>query len=1070
MKFIADFHIHSHYSIATSKQLTPEHLDYWARIKGIKIVGTGDFTHPGWIQELKEKIEPAEPGLFRLKNEFRISGDIPVPVTEENEVRFVLTAEISNIYKKGDKTRKVHNVIFAPDFETVNRIQDSLRRHDFNITSDGRPILGLDSRDLLEMCLEASDQIFFVPAHIWTPWFSALGSKSGFDSIEACYGNLSEHIYAVETGLSSDPAMNWLCSFLDRYTLISNSDAHSPEKLGREGNRFNTDISYFSIVEAIKKADGNTFQGTLEFFPQEGKYHLDGHRKCGISWDPGETKKHKGICPVCGKKITVGVMHRVMELADRSDPTEHAGLPFHSLIPLKEILAEIFGVGANSKQVVRSYNHLIQKMGSEFRMLLDLPIDDIKHAGNDLLAEGVRRMRNREVLLQPGYDGEYGVILVFGDDLKNGFGSQKALFQDLTATGSKKKSDAPRGLLGPVIGRASVPPKKISETRTPEQKILKPKTMDLNPQQQKAAQHDAGPALILAGPGTGKTRVLTRRIAHLIQDRQVHPENILAVTFTNKAAEEMRGRLKNLLSEKKVSALTISTFHAFGYNLLKTYSRQFGRRENFGIIDIEDKNDILKNIVNDHSDIPECAAAITDQKQNLYNGKLSAPDIGQCFEMYETFLKRSNLFDLDDLISKPVLLFREHPEILNQYQKKYTWILVDEYQDINRAQYALIQQLAPGSGANLFVIGDPNQAIYGFRGANAEYIRKFKTDYPDTMIYLLNTSYRCSAPILNASSNILNSQPDVSLKSLNEGVKIQIVKNRSDKSEAEFIARTIETLMGGLRFFSMDSDITAGHEEIDMSLSDFAVLCRTGRQLPVIEKAFHDHGIPFQAIGEEPFFKQKSVRMVVDLLRWSQNPENPCLEKHITTFIQADDKILNNLTQCSSLKEKFRFMQQHYFGDNRLKIKPDIWKKLINLGEPYGENISGFLKLIALGMPVDTYQPDIERVALMTLHAAKGLEFPVVFIAGCEDGLLPYHLWGKISDMDEERRLLYVGMTRAKTRLFLTHAEKRLIMGQTLKPERSPFLDFIEKEWMELKQAKSGKEQKKRDHQMGLFE
>jgi len=1068
MKFIADFHIHSHYSIATSKQLTPEHLDYWGRIKGIKIVGTGDFTHPGWIQELREKVEPAEPGLFRLKDEFRIEKELSFPVTEENEVRFMLTSEISNIYKKEDKTRKVHNVVFAPDFETVDAIQDSLRRHDFNITSDGRPILGLDSRDLLEMCLDASNQIFFVPAHIWTPWFSALGSKSGFDSIKACYGDLVKYIYAVETGLSSDPAMNWMCSFLDRYTLISNSDAHSPEKLGREGNRFDTDISYFSIVDAIKKADGKTFQGTLEFFPQEGKYHLDGHRKCGISWEPEETREHQGICPVCGKKITVGVMHRVMELADRSDPLEQTGLPFHSLIPLKEILSEIFGVGPNSKQVTRSYNHLIQKTGSEFGMLLDCPLEELKNAGNDLLAEGIRRMRNREVHIQAGYDGEYGVIRVFGDDIKNGFGSQKALFHDL-ATSKPKRSSGPLHSSKSAAGQKPISQKPDSETRMIKHKASKPVTINLNQEQENAVQHTTGPALILAGPGTGKTRVLTNRIAHLIQNHHVHPENILAVTFTNKAAEEMRIRLRKLLPEKEVPAITISTFHAFGFTLLKTHSQRFERQDHFLIVDADDKKDILKDIGTAPSDIPAFAAAITDHKQHLCSKEFPSEEIAACFKAYETFLKQHNLFDLEDLISKSVWLLREHPEICEQVRKQYAWILVDEYQDINMAQYAFIRLLAPGPEANLFVIGDPNQAVYGFRGADVKYIQLFKTDYPEASVYSLPVSYRCSEPILNASSNILKDQSNISLKSLHEGLKIQIVKNRTGKSEAEFIARTIETLMGGLRFFSMDSNITEGHQDTDMSLSDFAVLCRTGRQLPVIEKAFHDHSIPFQSIGEIPFFKQKSVHMVLDLLKWSQNPESSYLKKRVLKSMDAGENLLDGLNQRHSLKDQIRFIREILTSSNTPTMNSDIWNRLLAMTDPYNHDVTGFLKIAALGTPVDMYQPNIERVALITLHAAKGLEFQVVFIAGCEDGLLPYHLWNRDSDVDEERRLLYVGMTRAKNRLILTHAEKRLLMGQSFNFERSRFLDFIEKQWMEQQQTKTRKKPAIKDHQLGLF-
>ncbi|MEA3505645.1 MAG: endonuclease Q family protein, partial [Bacteroidota bacterium] len=301
MKFTGDFHIHSHYSRATSKKLTPEYLDYWARYKGIKVIGTGDLTHPEWLKELQDKLEPAEQGLYKLKQEYRIKA----PYCHEQEVRFILTGEISNIYKKYYKVRKVHNVVFMPDFDAVQRFQNRLQQMNFNITSDGRPILGLDSRDLLEICLDISDEMFFVPAHIWTPWFSAMGSKSGFDSIQECFGDLSSHIYAVETGLSTNPPMNWMLSSLDGYTLIANSDAHSPEKLGRNANVFNTELSYYHIIDAMKTGDPNKFLGTIDMYPQEGKYHYDGHRKCDVCWNPVETLRNNGICTVCGKKVVI---------------------------------------------------------------------------------------------------------------------------------------------------------------------------------------------------------------------------------------------------------------------------------------------------------------------------------------------------------------------------------------------------------------------------------------------------------------------------------------------------------------------------------------------------------------------------------------------------------------------------------------------------------------------------------------------------------------------------------------------------------------------------------------------
>ena len=376
--FITDFHIHSHYSIATSKKLIPEHLEYWARIKGINVLGTGDCIHPGWYTELKEKLTPAENGLYCLKEEYRL------PESKElhhdmipDKVYFMLTGEVSNIYKKNERVRKVHNLCVFPNFDAVAAVQEKLDAIG-NIKSDGRPILGLDSKVLLEMVLESHELSYLIPAHIWTPWFSVLGSKSGFDRIEECYEDLTQHIYAVETGLSSDPAMNWTCSFLDNFKLVSNSDAHSPEKLGREANLFDCEVGYKPILDSLKGDEG--FLGTIEFYPQEGKYHHDGHRKCGIRWDPLETEEHRGICPVCGKKVTKGVLYRVAELADRSDISQkEKEYQFYSITQMQDLLAQIMNQkSTSSKRLMKEYHRLIRSIGSEFDILLFREISEIR--------------------------------------------------------------------------------------------------------------------------------------------------------------------------------------------------------------------------------------------------------------------------------------------------------------------------------------------------------------------------------------------------------------------------------------------------------------------------------------------------------------------------------------------------------------------------------------------------------------------------------------------------------------------------------------------------------------------
>ena len=416
MQFIADFHIHSHFSRATSRDLTFEHLHKWAQLKGVRVVGTGDLTHPGWLKEMREKLTPAENGLFRLKDDHARAMQPDVFAACQQPVRFMLSGEISTIYKKNGQVRKVHHVVFAPSLDVVEKIQARLEKIG-NIRSDGRPILGLDSKLLLELLLETDPQAYLIPAHIWTPWFSLFGSKSGFDRIEDCFEELTPHIFALETGLSSDPPMNWRLSALDHFTLVSNSDAHSPQKLAREANLFDTELSFPAIFDALKHPENQGFLGTIEFFPEEGKYHLDGHRKCEVCWDPQTTLRHHEICPKCGKKVTVGVMHRVETLADRPVGAKPATAnPFYSLIPLPEILAEIYKTSDASKKVAFAYESLLTKLGAETAILRDIPLEELAKAGGELLAEGIRRMRAGQVIADAGYDGEFGVIRLFRPD------------------------------------------------------------------------------------------------------------------------------------------------------------------------------------------------------------------------------------------------------------------------------------------------------------------------------------------------------------------------------------------------------------------------------------------------------------------------------------------------------------------------------------------------------------------------------------------------------------------------------------------------------------------------------
>jgi uncharacterized protein (TIGR00375 family) len=413
MSFLADLHVHSCFSRATSRSCNLEGFYTWARLKGVRVVATGDMTHPGWETELREKLIPSGPGLFSLRPEIaaRLAQDIPPAC--HGPVDFILSGEISSIYKKAGKCRKVHNLVFCPDMESLQRFNSRLDKRG-NISSDGRPILGLDPRDLLEILLETTPEGFMIPAHIWTPWFSMLGAKSGFDSLEECFADLAPHIFAVETGLSSDPPMNWRISFLDRVSLVSNSDLHSPGKLGRNANIFHCEPDYFQIREALHLKNPRHFGGTIDIFPEEGKYHLDGHRKCGVCLEPEESRRRGSLCPVCKTPLVQGVLHRVFELADRPEGyIPGSALPHDYIIPLDEILGEIHACGTKTKKVQRIYLDLLSRFGPELDILRTIDLEPVSKAGFAHLHEAITRIRHRQVLRKAGFDGEYGTIRVF---------------------------------------------------------------------------------------------------------------------------------------------------------------------------------------------------------------------------------------------------------------------------------------------------------------------------------------------------------------------------------------------------------------------------------------------------------------------------------------------------------------------------------------------------------------------------------------------------------------------------------------------------------------------------------
>lgn len=973
MLYYTDLHIHSKYSRATSKSCNLEELAVWAKKKGLSLISTGDFTHPAWFNEIKEKLVPAGEGVYRLRPDIEKALSLG-----ENPVRFLLSVEISTIYKKGDKTRKVHHVVFCPSIETAHIFREKLDALG-NIKSDGRPILGLDSRNLLETVLESGEGSFIIPAHIWTPWFSVLGSKSGFDSIEECYDDLSEHIFAVETGLSSDPQMNWHVSKLDKYRLVSNSDAHSPSKLAREATVFDHNPDYYSLMHALKTGEG--YVGTVEFFPEEGKYHEDGHRKCNICLSPEDTKKLNGICPVCGKPVTIGVSYRVNELSDRKEiitPPSTAGEVF-SLVPLQEIVSEIMQVGPQSKSAVCEYERLVHRFGSELAILQDIPTDEISKAST-LLGEGISRLRQGKVIKHAGYDGEYGVIKLFEDDelVKKNFVNLK-LDIEMPQQEVNKLPETP------MFSTSANSNKNIVKNVCAE----KSSNYGLDKFQQQAVESAHNQLLIIAGPGSGKTTVLTQRIAHLISDKNIAPQNCLAITFTRKAAQEMRERLAKI-SEEKAKLLNIHTFHSLCFSILKENYERAGLSQDFTVM--------------------------SEQEKALHND--------------EKILE--NALEFDDLIQLSVKLLTENEDILNLYRNRFQYNFVDEYQDIDENQYKLIRLLVPENG-NIFVIGDPNQAIYGFRGGDAKFFNNFTEDYPSTQIINLKNNYRSTNCIVDASNQMINSFNIISMYD-KPHEKITIHTAPSDKAEAEFVASTIENLIGGHSFFSLDSQRSEGQES-NYSFSDFAILYRTSSQLPLIIEAVKRTGMPF-------------VNLSNDLL---------CEKKAIRSF-------LNNLKDDKSVSEQF---EASY---DKLAEETDeyILNYLQNLAKIHN-NKNEFIHEVSFLTEADTLDKRSDRITLMTLHSAKGLEFKCVFIVGLENDILPLYRAKEPQEIEEERRLLYVGMTRAKERLFLSHALKRKWLGTYKNLQISPFLEKIKDDLLKLSKFEKVYEEKDNSEQLSLF-
>lgn len=1035
--YIADLHIHSRFSRATSRDCDAPHLDQCARRKGIGLLGTGDFTHPAWRAELKEQLVPAGDGVYVLRDSLRLNGNAP-----GDAPRFVITGEISSIYKKNGRTRKVHNLILLPSLEAADELAAKLEAVG-NIHSDGRPILGMDSRDLLDLTLETCPDAEFIPAHIWTPHFSMFGAFSGFDTVEACFGDLTPHIHAVETGLSSDPPMNWRVSALDGLTLVSNSDAHSPAKLGREANLLETGLSYPALVRAIRTGEG--LLGTVEFFPEEGKYHLDGHRNCGVCLTPAETQERGGICPVCGKKLTIGVEHRVEELADRPAgfrPKETK--PFESLAPLPEVIAASTGGSATGKKTMALYERMLRTLGAEFRILRETPIGDIEQAAGPCVAEGIRRLRLGRVERRAGFDGQYGAISLLSPAEIERLNGQISLF----------------GAEPP--GKTAAKKRELKKTAAAPAEASAAPAEQPNPAQQQAVTAAEHTVAVVAGPGTGKTKTLVARIAYLIEEQGVKPGEITAVTFTNQAASEMRERLAARLGKRTAARLTIGTFHAICLRLLGNV-KLIGHGEA-----LQAAEDVLRAQGGGLS-----AKALLQAVSRVKNGA-SFEQAGldeALFGAYRARLQELDAFDFDDLLTEALALDTAG-------RKCFAHLLVDEFQDINGTQYALVRAWSR-SGKSLFVIGDPDQSIYGFRGASGHCFAQLTADAPETRVIRLTENYRSAPEVLRAAQPVIERNPgDARPLTPNRpsAVPVRLVQTADDFAEGVFIAKEIGRMTGGVDMLEAQS---LEHGRRIRAFSDIAVLCRTHRQLALIEKCLRHDDIPCVISGREDFLDADEVRGLLAFLRHLSQPEDAAaLSTALRLLWNCPADLVQRAQRLCAGQTSFEpeALRKAVPGCGVLeawlgraaewlpKVKKDKPYKLVQQwAEQYGgtpameqfcamavfhSSFSALWDALALGEEADLHRAagkgwESGAVRLMTLHAAKGLEFPAVFVAGINAGVLPLESPRRPTDMEEERRLLYVGMTRAREELILTAG-----------PELSVFLSDLPKEVQREKPAR----------------
>ncbi|OXS28436.1 MAG: DNA helicase [Desulfovibrio sp. MES5] len=1122
MNFIADLHIHSRFSRATSKALNARHLAAWARCKGISVLGTGDFTHPQWRAELGEQLELDEAsGLYRLKGEpeqldvmaggAMQGGDAQGPL-------FMLQAEVSSIYKRHGKVRKVHNLIFMRTLEDAARLSQRLEQIG-NLHSDGRPILGLDSRDLLEIMLECAEDAVMIPAHVWTPWFALFGSKSGFDRLTDCYGDLSEHIFALETGLSSDPDMNRLVSQLDGYALVSNSDAHSGANLGREANLFDGRPSYEGMFAALRAAARRQpqdsldcrFLGTMEFYPDEGKYHLDGHRACNVVLEPRESRALGNICPVCGKPLTVGVLHRVWELADREEPARLALEPeARPLIPLAEVVGEIVGAGVTSRKVQERYGRLLRELGPELDILCRMPEAEVR-AHWEPLGEAVARMRRGQVFRQGGYDGEYGVVRVFTPEEQADIrGAGRGSLPGLKPGRPRKASGADAG--ANTATDVKVRQKKASSVsmldlmkerpsqntaRQVEKQTAQQAAVGFSEEQQTALTAGPGPVLVQAGPGAGKTRVLIGRMQHLL-DQGIPPDRLLAVTFTRRAANEMRQRLTAALPLMRSNLPCCDTMHGIAWGRMRAAMKAQGR---------------------------ECMLLGDDAAQQFFRAANPQLAVRQASELWRQLaLARECQRPLDDQSAaqaatlyaqrkseRPGLLYVDYADLLDWWLEHIAamppdqlpqHVLVDEVQDLSPVQLAIIRRLLPGDGKGFFGIGDPDQAIYGFRGVSGQSEGSLRVVWPELSVFCLGRSFRSSQDVLNMARSLLHHKgqcgPLTAARQLS--AQLRLFSAPDQQAELRWITRRVQALLGATAHTLLDQHLSSSEaHELDGTLApgDIAVLVRLRAQIAPLRAALEQAGIPCAAPAEDAFWQDAACARLLamvaahcgfdplaqSLAGANEQQEGPARATPAGTAETSISAVATSATDSPGMAELPALSAIPFAAGSSLPAPEALepWlKRQLWAGEPL---VAGrawrdlkrawkthgswpeFLGHLGWLQEAEMVRGKAEYVQIMTMHASKGLEFQAVFLPGLEDGLLPLRkdrLFAAGSngntapedqtpsapvapqaDEDEERRLLYVALTRAARALFVSHSARRTLYGKSLALPPSPFLEQI---------------------------